>query len=252
MVCQHSVYFFDVAHVRRRIACLLESSTILSLRVKKEGGISLNSSDKLRFSLHFKTLINCFKNILRENIVDYVQVIIYERPLTNMPSINTKIKVSVKRASMDDLKRIYVIRARNKNGLSKRLNDGHLCFIAERKGDPVGYCWVAFRELYIIEIDRKIKFDNAEACIYDVFVFPEYRRKKIYQKMLVEIFRFLKKKGYKKAFINVLSTNIPSQRGVEHVGFKRIKNVTFLKLFGLKKYAENGSVSKKEFTIARE
>lgn len=206
----------------------------------------MNSYDELRFSLRFRNLLNYLEHVIRKNIVDYKQVVIYEKPLTNIPSINTKIKVSVKRASLDDIRKIYVKRARNKNSLSKRLNDGHLCFIAERKDDIVGYCWVAFRELYVSEIDKKIKFNNAEACLYSVFVFPEYRRKRIYQKMLVEIFRFLRKKGHKKAFINVLSTNIPSQRGVEHVGFKSIKNVTFFRLFGLKKYVENGSVSKKQ------
>ena len=204
-----------------------------------------SSSEKLQFSLRFKNLLNYLENVIRKNIVDYTQVIIYEKPLTNIPSINTKIKVSVKRASLDDIRKIHVMHARNKNSLSKRLNDGHLCFIAKRKGDVVGYCWVAFRELYVSEIDKKIKFNNAEACLYNAFVFPEYRRKRVYQKILVEIFRFLRKNGHKKAFINVLSTNIPSQRGVEHVGFKVIKNVTFFRLFGLKKYVENGSVSKK-------
>lgn len=186
------------------------------------------------------------ESIIRKNILDYEQVIIYEKALSNIPTISSKIKVSVKRASCDDIRRISVMRALDKNSLLKRLNDGHLCFIAERKGDIVGYCWVAFQELYIIEIDKKIKFKNGGACVYDVFVFREYRRKKIYQKMLVEIFRFLRKKGHKRALINVLSTNIPSQRGVENVGFKIIRNVTFFRLFGLKKYAENRSASKKQ------
>lgn len=186
----------------------------------------MKSSDKLQSHFRFKSLLN----VIKKNIIVYTQVIIYEKRLDNIPSVNTKIDVSVKRASLDDIRKMF---QRDKNNLAKKLKEGHVCFIAERKGDILGYCWVAFRELYVREIDRKIKFKKAEACIYDVFVFPDYRRKRIYQKMLVEIFRFLRKKGYEKVFINVLSTNIPSKRGVEHVGFKRIKNVIFFRLFGL-------------------
>jgi GNAT superfamily N-acetyltransferase len=219
---------------------------ILSLRMEEKiGRISLNSSNGLQPSVRFKNLLSYLDSFIRRKIVNYTKVVIYEKSLTNIPRINTRIKVNIKLTSLDEIRKICVMRVRNKDSLTKRLNDGHLCFIAEREGDIVGYCWVAFQELYVSEIDKKIKFSNTEACLYDAFVFPEYRRKRIYQKMLVEIFKFLRKKGHEKAFINILSTNISSQRGVEHVGFQSIKNVTFLRLFGLRKYAENESVSKK-------
>ena len=203
----------------------------------------MNSRDRPQFSLYFRNLLGFLENLIRKNIIDWKVVIIYEKNLTDIPNVNTKIEVNVKRASLNDVKKM--MHAKNKNLLSKRLSDGHLCFIAERKGDIAGYCWVAFRELYISEIGRKVRFDDLEACVYDSFVYRGYRRKRIFQKMLVQIFRFLKEKGHRKTFINVLSTNTPSQRGVENVGFKSRKKVAFFKLFGFKKYAETG-VSKNE------
>ena len=206
----------------------------------------MNPSDKLQFSLRFKNLLNYLENVIRKYIVDYTQVIIYEKSLDSIiPKIETKIEVQIRPALLNDIKKIATtnapsqLRKKYENNLSKRLKDGHICFIAEEEnGKIAAYGWAAFREIYLTEINKKMELGPKEADIYDCFVFPEYRGKRIYQKLLAESFRFLRERQYKRVYGHALSNNIPSRRGIQRVGYKPKKVVTLLKLFGLKKYNE--------------
>ena len=207
----------------------------------------------LRFVFYVKKLCAYCKYLIENNIVCYRKLIIYEKSLDSViPKIETKIEVHVRPALLNDIKRIAaanapslmilkeLLRKKYEHNLLKRQKDGHICFIAEEEKQKIAaYCWAAFREIYITEIHRKIELSPEEADLYDAFVFPEYRGKKIYQKLLAESFRFLSKRRYKRVYGHALSNNIPSRRGIQRVGYKPKKVVTLLKVFGLKKYNEN-------------
>lgn len=209
----------------------------------------MNSSDKLKFSLHFKNLLNYLENIIRKNILGRTQLIIYEKSLIDVPRIEAKIRVAVRPVALHHIKKLAEVRGgilgsmralAYERNLRKRLENGHICFIAEdKKGQIVGYCWVAFHEIFLSEISKKLELSPEEADLYDAFIFPEYRGKKIYQKILQEIFTFLRKNQYVRAYGHALIDNIPSRRGIARVGYRPKKVVTLLRLFGFKIYSEN-------------
>jgi len=200
----------------------------------------MNLQDRKQLT-HIRKLLARFERLIEEHIICHRVLIIYEKSLNSfLPEIKTKTEVHVRCASPNDIKKIAANFGKKfEKTLLKRLEDNDLCFVAEgRKGEIAGHCWVAFQEIYLSEIDKKMELTREEADLYDAFVFPEYRGKKIYQKMLEEIFRFLKKKHYMRAYGHALSNNIPSRRGIARVGYKPKKVVTLLRLFGLKIYIE--------------
>ncbi|MFC1884333.1 hypothetical protein ACFL2O_06160 [Thermodesulfobacteriota bacterium] len=83
-----------------------------------------------------------------------------------------------------------------------------------------------------------LKIDEAE--IKYSLTFPEFRGESLFPTTLLEIRRYLKKKGYKKLFINVLENNLASKRGISKAGFKKIAKMRLVKIMGIqlsKKYS---------------
>jgi len=196
--------------------------------------LNLGEMRTFQFVNLFEYLISFFRN----NILEYTRFIKFERSLTNIPRIIPSIKIAVKPASINHIQKICARTFRRRNcerKLAKRLRNGHICFIAEeRKKQIVGYFWVAFREIFLSEIGKKMKLSNGNAYLYNAFVFPEFRNKKVFEKMLEEILRFLRKKQFTKAYIGTRASNIPSLRGIRRVGYKPKEVVTLLRVFGLK------------------
>jgi len=196
--------------------------------------------DKLQLIV-FRKLPTFFKSHL-SNLVSYASLIIYEKDLTGktpVTLIDAEIEVDVHCASSNDIEKITRVAKTNRKKILERLDNGHLCFVTvEREGKIVGYCWVAFNEIYLSEIDRKMMLLPEEANIYDAFIFHEHRRKKVYQRMLGTICRWIKGKGFQRVYISSLSINIPSRKGIEKAGFKKRGTVTAFRLFGLIKYRE--------------
>lgn len=171
----------------------------------------------------------------------YSSIIIYEQNLaggTTIPLIDTEIEVSVRCASFNDIEKMFQVNI-DKKKISKRLEHGHICFVSVRgDGKIVGYCWVAYEGIHLNEIDRKLELSPEEAMIYDCFVYEEYRKRRVYQRMLGTVCIFIRDKGFQRVYIHSVSTNIPSNKGIKKVGFKEKGRVSTLKFFGLKKYRE--------------
>ena len=96
----------------------------------------------------------------------------------------------------------------------------------------VSYCWIAFGEEWIGEIEMKVKPGPQEAYLYDAFTLPQYRRRNFFSTLLSNSLEYLESRGYSRALIFALSSNRPSIKAIEKSGFKCFQSVLFFKLFG--------------------
>ena len=173
------------------------------------------------------------KIFVRENLH------LFEKPLPVHRRIEAKVEVKVKLASSSDVLRLT--ERFGGRGKMEALKRGHLCFIAEIEGEIVHYKWVTFDEVYVSELKRKMHLNCNSAYIYAVYTVPRFRGLGIDPKVTISVFDYLYGKGVEKVHILVSSSNFPSLRVVQKVGYRKMGEIGFLQVFSYKKYAYKGS-----------
>ena len=165
-------------------------------------------------------------------------------------------EINVRQAGLSDIKKLVekianekrILRGRAKRksitDLLQRLKAGHWCFIAEKTDEILGYAWIAFRELYISEIEKKMALKEDEAMFYDVYTFSLYRNKGVAKKIYEVAINYLRKNDYKKIYVAILQHNRPSRKVAEKFNFKAVETITFLKIFCIKNLARTHVMSK--------
>lgn len=117
--------------------------------------------------------------------------------------------------------------------VNTRFNRGEICGVARLNSEVVSYCWVAFQQAEVGEINRTIKLRNNELYLYDAFTLPDYRGRGLFPALLTAILGFAKSQGYSRALIFSLRENRPSVRGIEKAGFSLFQSIYFFKSLGL-------------------
>jgi ribosomal protein S18 acetylase RimI-like enzyme len=135
---------------------------------------------------------------------------------------------------------------RHEMNLARRLAIGDTCFLAEDdNGSIAGFCWVVFRhnarKMPWIAGSLATSLQPREAFVYDAYVVPDYRRNRIYERLLLEVLRFLRKEHYLRVYFQVQSGNIPSRKGIVRMGFRARNIVTRVTVLGHKMSFENAS-----------
>ena len=201
--------------------------------------------------------------VMRRIGLKYVKELVYERPLnTEIPTVKTKVPVKVRIVSIGDIKNglyqriikdglyqriIRVVRYRHyptqhrerHREILRRLEDGDVCLIAMVDDMVAGFAWLYFRDRkYEPAIEREETFRDDEALIYDIVVFPEFRRKGVSAKLTEEGLRHLISKVYKKSLVYIQADNIPSIKLFETMGFYPTKIITCLRIFNHKRIKE--------------
>lgn len=175
------------------------------------------------------------KHLLRKIFV-FEKMFLFEKFPMAPCHIENEDKVNVRIAQNSDISILRRNFAKFKGGKAEeRLNSGHLCFIAERNGDVVHYSWVAFKEIYLKELNRKLRMESDVAYIYDGYTVPEFRGMGISSLVAAKIFEYLLKNGFNKAYYLISSNNHPSLRVAEKIGSRNIGEITSIRLFKLRK-----------------
>lgn len=107
------------------------------------------------------------------------------------------------------------------------------CYTVLIENQPVGYGWVSLASAHISEIAMDLTIGSGRLYVYDCFVDPKFRGRGIYQQLLRQILSDYSGSNISAAFIGVEPHNTASIRAVEHVGFKRLTRVDYLKLGSL-------------------
>ena len=173
----------------------------------------------------------------------HVEALIWECNLAKeIPRIETKISVEIRKATIRDL-RDYAHFGRpplRRDKALKRLNNGDLCFIALWEGIIIGYMWTTLkRKVYIPEFEREIAFKDEEGYLYDGFVFPDFRRKGLFKKMVEESLHYLKSQNVKRVKGITVTTNRASERVMRDTGFYAVRLVRFVRIFGFQRFEEH-------------
>jgi len=115
---------------------------------------------------------------------------------------------------------------------NSRFHHGNICFCLLHQKKVVSYCWIAFDEEWIREIEMLIKPKDREAYLFDAFTLPEYRGKNLFPTVLSNTLNYLKAKGYHRVLIFALNSNRASIKAIQKASFRHFQCVIFLKLFG--------------------
>ena|GEM_PF-6139928 len=113
-----------------------------------------------------------------------------------------------------------------------RLKNGDICCCAIFEGEIVSYCWIALHRACVGEIGKTIILNNKEIYLYDAFTKPAYRGNGLFPKILSVILSYGRVKGYQRALIFALSSNISSIAAIKKTDFRDFQNVYFLDISG--------------------
>ncbi len=137
---------------------------------------------------------------------------------------------------ISELPRLEKVMYQDRKAIERRFKKGDRCFAAEIDGRVAHYTWVSFGEEYLPSIEKRIKVRENEAYIYNVYTVPSFRREGLFSYVLGQILRRLHDSSYKRLWVSVLSNNISSQTAFEKLGFKKDKEIGYLRFLAFKKY----------------
>ena len=179
------------------------------------------------------SLLSLFKNRFYCN----VENIIYKKDDKNIPDIHSKIKIECKVLDSRGFEN-YSGRIEMKKNIVKfryLLNQGCKMYIALHDEEIVGYifiCNLARFKPNLYNLDPLFAGPN-KYYIFNVHTFEKYRRNRIFLYLLTRICRDTIQKT-ETILASVDITNIPSQKGFEKTGFKKLGTLSYIQLGSLK------------------
>ena len=147
----------------------------------------------------------------------------------NLPS------VSIRRCTEEDINRLEN-KEETKSTFRKDLEDGHIMIGAFLKDDIVAYVWLSFQKVYAPEMGAWADFDGG--YIWRGHTKKEFRGKGIGKEVDRYALKIAKELKKEKVYVLVETDNIPAQRTLESVGFKKQKIISYCKFFNLKKRSD--------------
>ena len=118
--------------------------------------------------------------------------------------------------------------------------NGHLFATIKTAETIIGYIKIGLKQVYILDFDHEIPLPPDTAFIYDTFLLPLYRGKKIIRFALAETSKQLTQRGIRYVWCHIPPRNHASRRAFEQCGFKTAGFIRFVRFFKLK-FLLNGS-----------
>jgi hypothetical protein len=127
----------------------------------------------------------------------------------------------------------------NRYGHLQGLPQGEHILVRLARGDELAmaydnkrvlsFFWIAYKKAGVQEIEATFLVSKGECYFYDAYTFLEWRGLNLYPYLLSCGLRYVREKGFSRAFIFVSSKNRASQRGVEKTSFSKSQVVYFFK-----------------------
>lgn len=181
-----------------------------------------------------------FMDIFRKIFV-FRKVLVFTK---NTPKIDfqtvSKAEVDVRLAQIGDIPKLARFKTFSVGEAEERLEAGHLCFVAEKNGNIVFYLWVCFNNLYLDELETEMRIEPNSAYFYSNYTIPECRRMGVATAAMTKAVDYLFQNGIKKIYGLIYPDNIPSQRVVKKTRFRKMGEVTLIRLFNSRRYRYKG------------
>lgn len=131
------------------------------------------------------------------------------------------------------------------------LREEHFFPNIKLQGQIIGYSKIGIRRVFIDDFQMSIFVPDRIAFLYHIYVLQEYRKKDVAKQLLTAMLHELKKRGYKKIFCHIEKWNKPSIRLFESIGFRRIADITFFKIFCILRIwrTRSNSIGQSKFSI---
>jgi len=158
--------------------------------------------------------------------------LVFERQLDDThPKTEAKIEVAVRLIQNYDFHKIAKGFKKLEIKAKERFEKGHMCIVADLRGELVHVMWIAFNEAYAGELERKLLISPGAAYMYDGYTVSEYRGLGIAPKVMAEAFVHLYRKGIRNVYACIRYNNFPSIRYVQKEGFRKIGAIIFTAIF---------------------
>src|SRR5574341_732822 len=116
----------------------------------------------------------------------------------------------------------------------KRFDAGRICYSAYVKDQVAAYGWVSFDEEFIGELSLRLKLLPGEAYIWDCATLPAFRQNRLFSALLVYMLQKLRLGRLCRVWIGANLDNLPSQRGIDRVGFHRVADLVVRRVLALR------------------
>jgi hypothetical protein len=100
--------------------------------------------------------------------------------------------------------------------VERRLDAGHVCFLARVQGRMVHGVWFAPRRAYIAYLDRELPLAPGDAYMYDSHTEPGHRGLGIWKGGLIYTARYLRAAGYRRYLATILPENRAAMSQMRH------------------------------------
>lgn len=177
--------------------------------------------------------------IIIKNLFRYKKVGWYEKNLLELssqfkPKIEVKIDFASTNEVIDWIKEKRVPGSDNSFEIEYGVLNKHYFPVAKYNNKIIGFEKIGFKKIFILDFEGFIYLPDKTAMIYDTFILPEYRNLGVASFLTRESTIYLRNKGFEKIYCHILPTNESSIRSFLKVGFKKARNIYFLKICGMK------------------
>ena len=169
---------------------------------------------------------------LRTLVYHRIEYRVYTRSLEDpFPTFEARLPVTYHVAGPEDLPCLRGIVSPSEFAhFSKRLAHGRICILATYQRNITAYIWSTNKVEF--EVDNlELPLELGDAYLDDAYTLPAHRRQGIQMALVLQLFRYLQERGFKRVVGIIAVDNIPSQKAADRLGFKQIGGLSFRRIF---------------------
>lgn len=110
--------------------------------------------------------------------------------------------------------------------------DDHIFVLLLYRETIIGYIKVGKKHVYVHDFDSIISFPWDTAFLYDIFILPEYRGKRLALYAIERTMIYLRERQFKKMWCHIEKWNQASRKTFVRAGFREKGSIRFAKLCG--------------------
>ena len=129
----------------------------------------------------------------------------------------------------------------NVEELEVAIAEGHYWANAKVDGAIIAYTKVGFGRVHVNDYRKAVEFPKDTAFLYDSYVLPEFRGKKVVPCLMNEACLLLASRGFRKVLGYVPEWNTSSIKSVKRVGLKQARKIRYLRILGFRILTGNPS-----------
>lgn len=120
--------------------------------------------------------------------------------------------------------------------IRKRFSNGNIAFLLANNNEDIGFIFVQTGQAVISQIDYTICLPQDTFAFIDLYIFNDYRKRKLHELLYTLIIRTLNSKGYTKFYCWLMEHNQISIKAHSRIGIQNVTKIfTRHTLFGINK-----------------